>query len=589
MKVGGILRHKAIQAALLVLLVGLSVFLRTFRLSADPPYFITVSRAPFSDEGFKFYEARNLVLFGKTKPLENDRYGGHLKSSPIPVLLTYMVFRIFGVGFVQARIVSLVASLLGLYLFYRILSRYLSARATYVGTLLLGVNFVYVSYNRMGLFETLMVFFLLLTVYLWGEGIRRRILGTLAATAALLVKAQAAFIFPVLILSLLGEYWRRKKTRPLVIVGWCGALTAGVLILAYSFFTFGEKLPVVRNLVHATLVRLSGSRLDFNTITSVVASSFFLSAMPVVTLLALCGLPGVIKRFFEGRWQRERALFILWLLIGLCEIALLNYRPPRYYIFLIPPMVALGVEVWDRLFRKEQIFGIKSRSALLLSAIWAFFICVTLVIFALIEVQRKYDMFYYLGVREFSGFLKVRQDFRSLRENPFVVLLLAGALWFLWLGIFVLWPRLRRREGKRSAFLSARREFFAIFLLAVGFLFQYWYHRWNILEPCDSLRGSSRFLMTLTSDTPEPVIGGNWAPTLAMETDIMVFPLSKRVNGYDTFKQFPVTHLLLESGAPEEEIFMFEQYPEEMKRAKKIGEVKVGRWPVGLYKLRPSE
>jgi len=583
------LRHKAIQAALLVLLVGLSVFLRTFRLSADPPYFITVSRAPFSDEGFKFYEARNLVLFGKTKPLENDRYGGHLKSSPIPVLLTYMVFRIFGVGFVQARIVSLVASLLGLYLFYRILSRYLSARATYVGTLLLGVNFIYVSYNRMGLFETLMVFFLLLTVYLWGEGIRRRILGTLAATAALLVKAQAAFIFPVLILSLLGEYWRRKKTRPLVIVGWCGAITAGVLILAYLFFASGERLPVVRDLVRATKVRLSESRLDFNTITSVVASSFFLSAMPIVTLLALCGLPGVIKRFFEGRWQRERSLFILWLLIGLCEIALLNYRPPRYYIFLIPPMVALGVEVWDRLLQKEQIFGIKSRSALLLSAIWAFFICVTLVIFALIQAQKKYDMFYYLGVREFFGFLTVRGYFRSLRENPFVVLLLAWALWFLWLGIFVLWPRLRRREGKRSAFLSARREFFAIFLLAVGFLFQYWYHRWNILEPHDSLWQSSRFLMTLTSDTPEPVIGGNWAPTFAMETDIMVFPLSKRVNGYDTFKQFPVTHLLLERGHPEEEIFMFEQYPEEMKRAKKIGEMKVGGLPIGLYKLGPSE
>jgi len=110
-----------------------------------------------------------------------------------------------------------------------------------------------------------------------------------------------------------------------------------------------------------------------------------------------------------------------------------------------------------------------------------------------------------------------------------------------------------------------------------------------MLEPYHTLRRSSRFLMTLTSDTPEPVIGGNWAPTFAMETDIMVFPLSKRVNAYDTFKQFPVTHLLLESGAAEEEIFMFKQYPEEMKRAKKIGKVKVGRWPIGLYKLGPSE
>ena len=588
MKIDGILRHKAIQAALLALLVGLSVFLRTFRLSADPPYFLSFSRAPYSDEGLKLYEARNLVLFGKTRPLENDRYGGHLKRSPIPVLLTYMVFRIFGVGFVQARIVSLVASLLSLYLFYRILSRYLSPLASYIGTLLLGVNFVYVSYNRLGLFETLMVFFLLLTVYLWGAGTRRRILGTLAAIAALLVKFQAAFIFPVLILSFLGEHWRRKKPRPLVIVVWCGIVGAAVLILAYLFFTYGERLPVTRGLVHAIRARLPETRMDFKAITSVVASSYFLSGMPIVTLLALCGLPGVIKRLFEGVWQRERFLFILWLLFGLCGMAVSNYRPGRYYLFLIPPLVALAVEVWDKFLRKEQIFGIKSRRALLLSAIWAFFICVTLVIFALIQGRQKFDMFYYVGARGAYEFVGVREYFRSLQENPSVVLLLASALWFLWLAVFVLWPRVRR-EGRCRAFLSARRGFLAIFLLGLGFLAQYWYHRQYILEPYYSLRRSSWALARLTSDTPEPVIGGNWAPTMAMETKIKVFPLSKRVNSQDTFKKFPVTHLLLEKAAPEEEIFMFKQYPEEMGKAEKIGELKVGRWTSCLYKLAPSE
>jgi hypothetical protein len=70
-----------------------------------------------------------------------------------------------------------------------------------------------------------------------------------------------------------------------------------------------------------------------------------------------------------------------------------------------------------------------------------------------------------------------------------------------------------------------------------------------------------------------------------METDLMVFPLSKRVNGYDTFKKFPVTHLLLEQEAPEEEVFMFQQHPEEMKRAVKVGEAKIGMGLVRLYKL----
>ncbi|KPJ63440.1 MAG: hypothetical protein AMS15_00360 [Planctomycetes bacterium DG_23] len=589
MKIAGILRHKAVQVILLLLLIGLSVFLRTFRLSVDPPYFITDSRAPFTDEGLKFYEARNLVLFGKTKPLENDLYGGHLRKSPIPVLLTCIVFRIFGVGFLQARLVSVVSSLLGLYLFYRILSRYLSPLATYVGTILLGVNFVYVSYNRMGLFETLMVFFLILTVYLWGEGIRLRIFGALAAVAAIFVKVQAAIIFPVLILSFLGEYWKRRNKRPLVLVAWYGIVVVAVSLLGYLFFTYGERLPLAREVVRAIRARLPENALDFRAISSVVASSIFLSGMPVVTLLTLCGLPGLIKRLFGAEWQRERFLFILWLLIGLCAVAFFNYRPPRYYMFLIPPVVALGTDVWERLLRREQIFGIKTWSAFLLTALWAFFICITLAIFALIQARNKYDLFYYLRAREFLDFFIIKEYFRSLREDPVVILLLSLALWFIWLGVFVLWPRLRQQENKRKASFGIRREFLAIFLLGVSLLFQYWHHRRNFLEPQNSLLRSSRFLMALTSDTPQPVVGGHWAAAFAMQTKIMVFPLNKRVNGDDTFKKFPVTHLLLEKAHPEEEIFMFDQYPEEMKRAVRMGEFKVGRWPVHLYKLEPSE
>jgi hypothetical protein len=252
-------------------------------------------------------------------------------------------------------------------------------------------------------------------------------------------------------------------------------------------------------------------------------------------------------------------------------------------------MVALAVEVWERLLKKEKIFGIKSASALFLSAIWALLICITLVVYVLIQIRNKYDMFYYLGAREFFHFLIIREYFLFLRESPVVVLTFALGLWFIWLVVFVLWPRLTGQVVKCQAFLSARRGFLAILLLGVAILFQYWFHRWYILGPQETLRRSSRFLTVLTADTPEPVIGGNWAPAFAMETKIMVFPLNKRVNGYDTFKKFPVTHLLLEIDAPEEEIFMFEQYPEEMERAVKIGEIKVGRWPVRLYKLEPGE
>ncbi len=589
MKIGGILKHKPIQTALLILLVGLSVFLRIFRLSADPPYFLTFSRGPFSDEGFKLYEARNLILFGKTRPLENDRYRGCLKTDPIPVLLGLLVFRIFGVGFVQARIVSVVASLLSLYLFFRILSRYLSPVPAYIGTLLLGVNFLYVSYNRMGIFETHMIFFLILTVYLWGEGRRRRILGMLAGIGALLVQRfQATLFLPVLILSFLGDYWRRKKTRPLAILAGCGAVAVAILVLAFLFFTYGERFPQTRYLVRIIRARLPETRLGLlQAAISVVANSPFLYGMPIVALLGLCGLPGVVKRLFEGGWQRERLLFILWLLIGFCGVALLGYRPGRYYLFLIPPLIALAVEVWDRLLKKEQIFGIKGLRGLLLSAIWAFFICFTLVIFALRQGERNYEMSYYLGARQFFEFEELREYFRYLRENPLAVLLLAGVLWVLWVGVFVLWPRIKRREGKWRAGWRARREFFAILLIVLAFLVQGWYHTRYISQPRYSLRRSSRALAKLTSDTPEPVIGGNWALALAMETDIMVFPLSEKINSHVAFRTFPVTHLLLEKEAPEEEIFMFEKYPQEMNKAQKIAELRAGLWTVCLYKLAP--
>jgi hypothetical protein len=71
----------------------------------DPARGVTASMSPFTDEGANVVNARNLVLFGSWT---TDAWTLHLLNGPFS-LLQALVFSIFGIGLVQARLIAIVA------------------------------------------------------------------------------------------------------------------------------------------------------------------------------------------------------------------------------------------------------------------------------------------------------------------------------------------------------------------------------------------------------------------------------------------------------------------------------------------------
>ncbi len=82
------------------------LFLLLAFVSADPAPGVTISNGPFTDEAWDVVNARNLVLLGTWS---TDDWNLHLVNVPFSVI-TAAVFQVAGVGIVQARLISIAAT-----------------------------------------------------------------------------------------------------------------------------------------------------------------------------------------------------------------------------------------------------------------------------------------------------------------------------------------------------------------------------------------------------------------------------------------------------------------------------------------------
>src|SRR5713101_6721323 len=89
----------------LILLVGF--FLRINGLTADAPRDLTWSLSPYTDEGFMVQNAKNKLLFGHW--LLDDFF--RMAVSPLFSVIMFFNFKLFGFGFSQARMVSVLFGL----------------------------------------------------------------------------------------------------------------------------------------------------------------------------------------------------------------------------------------------------------------------------------------------------------------------------------------------------------------------------------------------------------------------------------------------------------------------------------------------
>ena len=332
-------------------LVFLCVAVRLIALNADPPSWLSWSTGLYTDEGYYTLDARHEALFGTLAPGDfHDRL-----LSPLLSVMQQGVFAVFGVGLLQARLLSVAFGLLTICVFWLALRRAYDARTADFGAVFLGLAPPFALYNRLALQETPTVFWLVLGFWLWTQGgrIGPFLSGVLLALACVF-KGLAVIALPVLLMP--PEFPPAPNnggaTRNSVSILAPPLLGAGGLLLLYFAFWYSPH--------HAELSRMaafyrvyqmqphSPVSMGLNIKRGLIGGErgvfpYLLALLPVPCLLAARTLG------HRRNWTQADKYLALWLGGGLTFCLLSSYAPSRYYVLFLPPLVGLaarGVGGW---------------------------------------------------------------------------------------------------------------------------------------------------------------------------------------------------------------------------------------------------
>ncbi|HEV2472287.1 MAG TPA: glycosyltransferase family 39 protein, partial [Chthonomonadales bacterium] len=215
------------------------MILRMVALGSDPYGRLSWSSALLTDEGFYIHNARNVVLFGHPR---TDGWNNFL-FMPLLHLVQVAVFRLAGVGAVQARSISVTLGLFSLVIFYAALRRALGTKVAAIATMFLALDHVYLLYNRMALLDTPAAFLLICVFYAFGRALSdsrgtRETLWLVACGAllgcALLTRGLAIFMLPAPFFGISlyrqsGEGWKRCFKQAVWIVFGLTVVAVGYL------------------------------------------------------------------------------------------------------------------------------------------------------------------------------------------------------------------------------------------------------------------------------------------------------------------------------------------------------------------------
>lgn len=326
------------QTATLFALLVFSAVIRLVKLGVFP--------LVEADEGLWTNSTKNFLRFGDW--FMDGRT--HLFLSPVFHALTLPVFALNGASIVGARLVSVAAGVMSVWLIYRLIMHETARRDhALLAALVMGVSHWAVLTSRKAMIEPVELCALLAAAdFLVRRGAWQQVVGGCLLGVALLTKLNAAFMLPVAGLYLLmsrpssaraaASTW--SLPRHVVVAGLPLAIAVAVAALVYwplyathpvqftSAFRF-ELDGVHFDALSHPIVRLGRFGVDPLQEAKTVIEMFRDS--PFVIVLAVLGvLVGIVERPAGSR------LFALWLGIGLPFFLGQMLQPVRYFYLLMP-------------------------------------------------------------------------------------------------------------------------------------------------------------------------------------------------------------------------------------------------------------
>ncbi len=569
---------RVFEVLLFCFILGLALVGGLLFLSADPPP-ISWSQDVATDPPQYTDFARNKVLWGSWVMFPPNRFVFFLKSFSSVVSL--IVFSVFGTGRFQANLAAVILSLSTMLFLFLALKKVFGKRTAFFSLFLVAINFVLLGYGRNPFLETSALFLLTLGFYLMVSSFNRSLVlipsGICFAAAIFFGKTMAAFVLPaclgVLILWTFqhsSSSERRADLRPLVF------FAAGFLAttLLWLFFSYLPAKREVAGYLGEQALGLYGFPVALKSVAGFISSLFTFGVdlfyrMPIAFLLSFLGLllffrnRHSFRELFGQRDDRSKAAFMMvfWFLAAFFLLMIMNYRPLRYQIYLIPPMCALA-GMWLNSF-----IGSSGSKRVSLPGIlfWIVFV-VAGTFFANYVITTIYTL------------SRKQVQMGSSLPISLVITLLCAGLYY--------WRSSASAKASKSGVGSVNigfRLLIALVLVVISFVVNFGQYISWASSPMYSLNRSSLDLGKVLSK--EAVVSGPYGPALVWDNQLedVIHMFGVTQPDPQLFLTYPITHLALERGDNRDRAF--QDYPQVMNNSKVVTTYWLRNIPVDVYRI----
>ena len=540
--------NKGLGLALILVIAGA---LRLQHIRADPPLLlpsISGSAGIYFDEGIYCHNARNKVLFGRWI---TDEWNPIVYNAPL-TLIYYLGFRLFGVSIVTVKAINILFGCLGILLFHAALRVYLSSRQALAVTALFALDYYGVMYNRLGLLENFSSFCFILAFTLFVRAKGRRTMAFflgLTVTLAALSKYLFAY-FLIAALLAVAEKARRRSDPRLLLSFLAGGLTLGLPWFFGIYLPFRSTFEKIGAGWGMLSLPHSFSQAWANLIHNPLPR--YLALLPIVAFIIILFVGWVLLRLLSAKpeGKDDPSLFVfLWIAGASLAMGLLNYRPLRYYLPLLPALyLALSLLILNRetiARRRGRFLALSLIPALLL---WPFFRNMVFrpsAFFALPGVLRGLSFIALAAV--VLSFIMVRPKWKTALDTLVFLVMLGSSLFLFY------------------------RNFYK--------------------DPTYDLETASRYLQTLPQGS---VVMGQEAPRLTLETPFKALMAYENwFNDQDPFVRYKPTHLLVLNRFGDTELrWIKRKFPETASGFREVRKFRVWDTTVTLFQVAetpPSE
>lgn len=339
----------------IVLITGL----KFFHLDADPPPFMSV--AEYGDPAQYAYNARNKVLFGKW---EIEEKWNLMWMTIIPHSITYISFVIFGVSYKSMNLVPLLFSFFILIICYLILKEATSEKIALSGTLFIGTNFLFFLYSRIADRVPEMLFFALLSIYLWMKGLKGSRLAMFFSGFSLWLsynsKPKILYFIPIFFIAHFLELIRRKENIK-------EAFKKTILLLSGLALAIAIWLPLIYIPHHEIYQRFGkyNQRILFAGFPDPEKILFYWFSRALFSIHSTLSLLGIsvtfilfyfVRNYFHRRDEISplEVVSLCWAGIGYSSHSILFWRPLRYYLDFFFPMSFIFFGFLWRMLKKGE-------------------------------------------------------------------------------------------------------------------------------------------------------------------------------------------------------------------------------------------